>query len=67
MVDRHPIAGNHLYALDTGRLDLPMKVSLEAFTNAVEPHTLTTVDAGWKVHQGQGIVTASEVTGWCGV
>jgi phosphatidylethanolamine-binding protein (PEBP) family uncharacterized protein len=29
-----------LYALGTDRLDLPRKVSLAAFTSAVEPHTL---------------------------
>jgi hypothetical protein len=42
-----PPSGTHdyeltLYALDTDRLDLPRKVSLDAFTRAVEPHTLAT-------------------------
>jgi Raf kinase inhibitor-like YbhB/YbcL family protein len=42
-----PPSGTHdyeftLYALGTDRLDLPKKVSLEAFTSAVEPQTLAT-------------------------
>jgi phosphatidylethanolamine-binding protein (PEBP) family uncharacterized protein len=31
-----------LYALKTDRLDLPNKVSLDAFTTAVEAHALAT-------------------------
>jgi Raf kinase inhibitor-like YbhB/YbcL family protein len=42
-----PPSGTHdyeftLYALGTDRLELPKKVSLDAFTNAVEPHVLAT-------------------------
>jgi Raf kinase inhibitor-like YbhB/YbcL family protein len=42
-----PPSGTHeyeftLYALKTDRLDLPRKVSLEAFTKAVEPNALAT-------------------------
>jgi Raf kinase inhibitor-like YbhB/YbcL family protein len=42
-----PPSGTHdyefrLYALGTGRLELPKKVALDAFTNAVEPHVLAT-------------------------
>jgi Raf kinase inhibitor-like YbhB/YbcL family protein len=42
-----PPSGTHeyeftLHALDTDRLDVPKKVSFDAFTNAVEPHTLAT-------------------------
>ena len=42
-----PPSGTHdyeftLYALKTDRLDLPRKVSLDAFTEAVEPHALAT-------------------------
>jgi phosphatidylethanolamine-binding protein (PEBP) family uncharacterized protein len=31
-----------LYALDTDRPELPKQVSLDAFTNAVEPYALAT-------------------------
>jgi Raf kinase inhibitor-like YbhB/YbcL family protein len=42
-----PPSGTHdyeftLYALKTDRLDVPEQVSLEAFTNAVEPNVLAT-------------------------
>lgn len=42
-----PPSGTHdyeftLYALDTERLGMPKKVSLNAFTRAAEPHTLAT-------------------------
>lgn len=42
-----PPSGTHdyeftLYALGADRLDLPRKVSLDAFTSAVEPHVLAT-------------------------
>jgi hypothetical protein len=42
-----PPSGTHdyeftLYALDTDRPELPKQVSLDAFTNAVEPHALAT-------------------------
>jgi Raf kinase inhibitor-like YbhB/YbcL family protein len=42
-----PPSGTHdyeftLYALNTDRLDLPARTSLDAFTNAVEPHALAT-------------------------
>lgn len=42
-----PPSGTHdyeftLYALETDRLDLPRKVSFDAFTRAVEPHALAT-------------------------
>jgi phosphatidylethanolamine-binding protein (PEBP) family uncharacterized protein len=31
-----------LYALSTDRIELPKKVSLDAFTSALEPHLLAT-------------------------
>jgi Raf kinase inhibitor-like YbhB/YbcL family protein len=42
-----PPSGTHayeftLYALETDRLGLPRKVSLDAFAKAVEPHALAT-------------------------
>jgi len=42
-----PPSGTHdyeftLYAVKTDRLDLPTKVSLDAFTKAVEPNSLAT-------------------------
>lgn len=42
-----PPSGTHdyeftLYALETDRLDLPKKVSLDVFTKAAEPHALAT-------------------------